>query len=50
MKGKVRKTAILFDLHTAGLRRRQEVDLVVAEMKMVRFSLGVTRMDNTRNE
>ena len=54
MKGKVYKTvvrpAMLFGLETVPLRKRQEAELEVAEMKMLRFSLGVTRMDRIRNE
>uniref|UniRef100_A0A3B3BTI6 ribonuclease H n=1 Tax=Oryzias melastigma TaxID=30732 RepID=A0A3B3BTI6_ORYME len=54
MKGKVYKTvvrpAMLFGLETVGLKKRQEAELEVAEMKMLRFSLGVTRMDRIRNE
>ena len=54
MKGKVYKTvvrpAMLFGLETVSLRKRQEAELEVAEMKMLRFSLGVTRMDRIRNE
>lgn len=30
---------------TLALRKRQETELKAEEMKMVRFSLGVTRMD-----
>ena len=54
MKGKVYKTvvrpAMLFGLETVPLRKRQEAEMEVAEMKMLRFSLGVTRMDRIRNE
>ena len=32
------------------LRERQEAELEVAEVKMLRFSLGVMRMDRIRNE
>ncbi|KAL7383984.1 hypothetical protein ABVT39_021860 [Epinephelus coioides] len=35
---------------TAALRKRQEAELEVAEMKMLRFSSGVTKMDRIRNE
>ena len=35
---------------TVALRKRQEVELEVAEIKTSRFSLGVTRMDRIRNE
>ncbi|WP_139267332.1 reverse transcriptase domain-containing protein, partial [Escherichia coli] len=54
MKGKVDKTvvrpAMLSGLETVALRKRQEAELEVAELKMLRFSLGVTRMDRIRNE
>lgn len=54
MKGKMYKSvvrpAMLFGLETVSLRKRQEAELEVAEMKMLRFSLGVTRMDRIRNE
>nr|XP_033493144.1 uncharacterized protein LOC117263658 [Epinephelus lanceolatus] len=54
LKGKVCKKVVrpvmLFGLETVALRKRQEADLKVAEMKMLRFSLGVTRMDRIRNE
>ncbi|MCJ8728839.1 hypothetical protein PDJAM_G00009160 [Pangasius djambal] len=33
-----------------ALRKRQESELEVAELKMLRFSLGVTRLDRIRNE
>ncbi|KAK3543216.1 hypothetical protein QTP70_013686 [Hemibagrus guttatus] len=35
---------------TVSLRKRQESELEVAELKMLRFSLGVTRLDRVRNE
>ncbi|KAL7847314.1 hypothetical protein SRHO_G00222940 [Serrasalmus rhombeus] len=37
-------------LETVALSKRQEAELEVAEMKMLRFSLGVTRLDKIRNE
>ncbi|MCI4385396.1 hypothetical protein PGIGA_G00049960 [Pangasianodon gigas] len=47
IKGKVYKTvvrlAMLYGLETVALRKRQESELEVAELKMLRFSLGVTR-------
>ncbi|MCJ8736297.1 hypothetical protein PDJAM_G00257340 [Pangasius djambal] len=47
IKGKVYKTvvrpAMLYGLETVSLRKRQESELEVAELKMLRFSLGVTR-------
>ncbi|XP_051814292.1 serine/threonine-protein kinase NLK isoform X2 [Acanthochromis polyacanthus] len=41
---------MLFGLETVSLRKRQEAELEVAELKMLRFSLGVTRMDKIRIE
>ncbi|KAK3550569.1 hypothetical protein QTP70_000050 [Hemibagrus guttatus] len=35
---------------TVSLRKRQESELEVAELKMLRFALGVTRLDRIRNE
>ena len=35
---------------TVALRKRQEPELEVAEVKMFRFSLGVTGIDRIRNE
>ncbi|KAF3701774.1 hypothetical protein EXN66_Car017462 [Channa argus] len=37
-------------LETVPLKKRQEAKQEVAELKMLRFSLGVTRMDRIRNE
>ena len=37
-------------LETVVLRKRQEAELAVAQVKMLRFSLGVTRLDQIRNE
>ncbi|MCJ8736396.1 hypothetical protein PDJAM_G00258050 [Pangasius djambal] len=49
-KGKVYKTvvraAMLYGLETVALRKRQESELEVAELKMLRFSLGVTSKRN----
>ena len=54
VKGKVYKVAVrptmLYGLETVALTKRQEADMEVAELKMLRFSLGVTRMDKIRNE
>ncbi|KAK3532766.1 hypothetical protein QTP86_028145 [Hemibagrus guttatus] len=54
IKGKVYRTvvraAMLYGLETVSLRKRQESELEVAEMKMLRFSLAVTRLDRIRNE
>ncbi|KAK3568622.1 hypothetical protein QTP86_010800 [Hemibagrus guttatus] len=54
IKGKVYRTAVrpamLYGLETVSLRKRQESELEVAELKMLRFSMGVTRLDRIRNE
>ena len=54
VKGKVYRMAVrpamLYGLETVALTKRQEAEMEVAELKMLRFSLGVTRMDTIRNE
>ena len=54
VKGKTYKTivrpAMLYDMETVAMTKRQERKMEVAEMKMLRFSLGVTRVDRLRNE
>ncbi|KAI5093330.1 hypothetical protein C0J45_16468, partial [Silurus meridionalis] len=54
VKGKVYRTVVrpemLYGLETVALSKRQEVELEVAELKMLTFSLGVTTMDRIRNE
>ncbi|XP_051780741.1 uncharacterized protein LOC127527129 [Erpetoichthys calabaricus] len=54
VKGKVYRTvvrpAMLYGLETVALTRKQETELEVAELKMLRFALGVMRMDGIRNE
>ncbi|KAJ8376011.1 hypothetical protein SKAU_G00065910 [Synaphobranchus kaupii] len=54
VKGKVYsrvvRPAMLYGLETVALTKIQEGELEVAELKMLRFSLGVTRMDKIRNE
>ena len=54
MKGKVYRVAvrpaILYGLETVALTKRQVAKMEVAELKMLRFSLGVTRMDKIGNE
>ena len=39
----------MYDLETVAVTKKQESELEVAEMKMLRFELGVTRMDRIRN-
>ena len=54
VKWKVYKVAVrpamLYGLETVALTKIQEAEMEVAELKMLRFSLGVTRMDKIRNE
>ena len=54
VKGKIYRTvvrpAILYGLETVGLRKRQASELEVAELRMLRFALGVTRMDMIENK
>ena len=54
MKGKVYRVAVrpamLYGLETVALTKRQEAEMEVAELKMLRCSLGVTRMDKIRNK
>ena len=55
VKGKVyrvavRPPAMLYGLETLALTKRQEAEMEVAELKMLRFSLGVTRIEKIRNE
>ena len=42
------RPAMLHGLETVALTKRQEAEM--AESKILRFSLGVTRMDKIRNE
>ena len=53
-KRKVYKTvvrpAMLYGLETVPLTKKQEAELAVAQLKMLTFSLGVTRMDKIKNE
>ena len=44
------RSAKLYGLETVALTKRQEAEMEVAELKMLRDSLGVTRMDKIRNE
>ncbi|KAI5606440.1 hypothetical protein C0J50_1939, partial [Silurus asotus] len=54
VKGKVYRTVVrpemLYGLETVALRKRQEVELEVAELKMLRFLLGGTTKDRIINE
>ena len=44
------RPAMLYRLKMVALTKRQEAEMEVAELKMLRFSLRVTRMDKIRNE
>ena len=44
------KPAMLQRLETVALTKRQESEMEVADLKMLRFSLGVIRLDMVRNE
>ena len=54
MKGKVYKTVIkavlVYSLETVALSKGQENELEVTELKMLRYSLGVTKLDKIRSE
>ena len=54
VKGKMYKVtlipATLYGLETVALAKRQEAEMELAELRMLRFSLGVTRMDNITQE
>jgi len=41
---------MLYSAETWGLKRAQEKRIYVAEMKMLRFACGVTKLDRIRNE
>jgi len=54
IKGKLHRTAVvrpamMNGLETFAVTKRQEAELEVAEMKMLRFELGVTGVDMIRN-
>ena len=44
------RPAMLYGLETLPLTKKQEAELAVTELKMLRFSLGVARMEKTKNE
>ena len=54
MKGKVYKTAVrpamLYGSETWAVRKAEERKMNSAEMRMLRWSCGVTRLDHVRNE
>ena len=54
VKGKVYNSvirpAMVYRLETVALRKKQVEEMEIAEMKMLRFVMGVTRIDKIRNE
>ena len=54
IKGKICKSvvrpAMLYEMETVAVTERQVGKMEVAELKMVRWALGVTRKDKIRNE
>lgn len=44
------RPAMVYYLKTMALRKRQKANLEVAELKVLRFSLGMIQMDKIRNE
>ena len=54
LKGRLYKVmvrpAMLYGIEALAVTKRQESKMEVAEMKMLRFSLGKTRIDKIRNE
>ena len=44
------RPAMLYGLETVALTKIQDVEMEVAELKMLRLSLGLTIMDKIRNE
>ena len=54
VKGKVYSTVVrptmVYGLETVAVTKKQMEEMEVAEMKMLRFAMGVTRKDKIRNE
>ena len=54
VKGKVYSSvvrpAMVYGLETVAVTKKQVEEIEVAEMKMLRFAMGVTRKDKIRNE
>ena len=44
------RPAMVYGLETAAVTKKQAEEMEVAEMKMWRFAMGVTRKDKIRNE
>ena len=54
VKGQLYKTmvrpAMMYGIETLAVTKAQERKMQVAEMKMLKWSLGITRKDRIRNE
>ena len=54
IKGRLYKVmvrpAMLYGMEAVAVTKAQERKMEVAEMKMLRFSIGTTRLDRIRNE
>ena len=54
VKGKVYssvvRSAMVYELETVAVTKKQVEEMEVAEMKMLKFVMGVTRKDKIRNE
>ena len=54
VKGKVYSSvvrpAMVYELETVAVTKKQVEEMEVAEMKMLRFAMGITRNDKIRNE
>ena len=48
--GSVVKPAMVYGLETVAVTKKQVEEMEVAEMKMLRFAMGVTRKDKIRNK
>ena len=44
------RPAVVYGLETVAVTKKQVEEMEVAEMKMLRFAMGVTRIDKLRNE
>ena len=50
MYSSVERPAMVYGLETVVVTKKQVEEMEVAEMKMLRFAMGVTRKDKIRNE
>ena len=42
--------AVVYGLETVAVTKKQVEEMEVAEMKILRFAMGVTKIDKIRNE